>query len=226
MQRFVAREQGEGSAVSTLTLQTHAGGIGRGVQCLIRAAVIWSGRYADRDGDSGRWPAVRTRKEMAAYRRAESFSDLSSGRRRRAKKRDKFVSAWVGYQLSFAEIRPNQVEDRAQHRLGIWLTKLVGKPSIVIDVGNEQGYRTMRFARLGDRCRGGIDEGVVRGEPSLLIEKNEMLLQSGRSRTRPQCFESGGKDNRKNEGPNDAREKWQFVSYSLHRGQVPPLVAP
>jgi hypothetical protein len=49
------------------------------------------------------------------------------------------------------------------------LTKLVGEPSIVVDVSDEQRDRTTRHARLGDRCRGGIDEGVVRSEPSLLI---------------------------------------------------------
>lgn len=95
-------------------------------------------------------------------------------------------------QFSFAQIRARQIENRSQHRIGVRLTKLFGKPSIVIDVGNEQRYRTMCRARLGDRCRGGIDEGVVRSEPSLLIEKNEMLLQAGRSHPRASMASSRG----------------------------------
>ena len=131
---------------------------------------------------------------MAAHSRAESFGDLSSGRRRRAKKRDELVSARVRNQFSLTEVRANQVEDRAQHRLGIRLTKLVGEPSIVIDVRHEQGHRTTCRASLGNRCRGRIDEGVVRSEPSLLIEKNEMLLQAGALVAQGSSgFESGGK---------------------------------
>jgi hypothetical protein len=145
---------------------------------------------------------------MAAHRCAESFRDLARSRRRGAKKRDKLVPARMGNQFPFAQVGARQIEDRVQHRLGVRLTKLVGEPSIVIDVRHEQGDRTTRRSRLGDRCRGGVDEGVVRSEPSLLIEKNEMLLQAGRQQPRPRWLEPGGKDNRKSEGPNDAREKW------------------
>jgi hypothetical protein len=59
------------------------------------------------------------------------------------------------------------------------LTKLVSKPSIVIDVGYEQGNRAASRAGLGNGGRSGIDEGVVAGEPSLMIEKNEKLLRAG-----------------------------------------------
>ena len=121
---------------------------------------------------------------MATDGGAKSFRDFARRGSRRAKQRDELVPAGMCNQLSFTQIRPRQIENRAQHRLGVGLTKLVGKPSVVIDVGNEQRYRTPRRTRLGDRCRGGIDEGVVGSEPSLLIEKNEMLLQAGRPRLR------------------------------------------
>lgn len=52
----------------------------------------------------------------------------------------------------------------------------------MIDVSDEQGNRTARDTGLGNRSRGGIDEGVVGGEPSLVIEKNELLLAAGRAR--------------------------------------------
>ena len=38
----------------------------------------------------------------------------------------------------------------------------------MIDVSDEQGDRTARGTGLGDRSRGGIDEGVVGSEPSLV----------------------------------------------------------
>ena len=75
----------------------------------------------------------------------------------------------MGDQLSVSKIRACHVEDRAQHGFGIWLTKLVREPSVVIDVSDEQGNRTPRRTGLGNRGRGGIDEGVVSGEPSLLV---------------------------------------------------------
>ena len=85
-------------------------------------------------------------------------------------------------QLTFPQIRPSKIEDRAQDRIGVWLTKFIREPSVVIDVSNEQGDRTPRDTGLGNRCRGGIDEGVVGREPSLLIEKNGLLLPAGRAR--------------------------------------------
>ena len=62
------------------------------------------------------------------------------------------------------------------------MTKLFGEASVVVDIGNEQSDLTARRTGLGDRCRGCIDEGVVGGEPSLLIEKNGLLLLARRSR--------------------------------------------
>ena len=94
----------------------------------------------------------------------------------------------MGHQLALAEVGARQIENRAQHRLRVRLTKLVGEPSIVIDVSDEQGNRTTRRARLGNRSRGGVDEGVVRREPSLLIEKNGILLQAGPSLPGPRCL--------------------------------------
>jgi len=161
--------RGERSTVASLRLQTHTSGIRRSVQSLIRRPVIGSRRYANRDRDSGRPPVVRTWKEMAADSCTESFRNFASGGSRSAKKGYELVSARVSNQFSFTQVRAGQVEDRAQHRLGVRLTKLVGEPSIVIDVSDEQRYRTTRRARLGDRCRCSIDEGVVRSEPSLLI---------------------------------------------------------
>jgi hypothetical protein len=129
---------------------------------------------------------------MAAYGRTESFRNFTSGGSRSAKKGYELVPARVGNQFSFTQVRAGQVEDRAQHRLGVRLTKLVGEPSIVIDVSDEQRYRTTRRSGLGDRCRGGIDEGVVSSEPSLLVQKNEMLLRAGRSQPRPRWLRVGG----------------------------------
>jgi hypothetical protein len=106
---------------------------------------------------------------MAAYSCTEPFSNFPSGGSRSAKKGYELVSARVSNQFSFTQVRAGKVEDRAQYRLGVRLTKLVGEPSIVVDVSDEQRDRTTRHARLGDRCRGGIDEGVVSSEPSLLI---------------------------------------------------------
>ena len=51
----------------------------------------------------------------------------------------------------------------------------------MVDVSDEQGKRPSSRTSLGNRSRGSVDEGFVRGESSLLIEKNEMLLQAGRS---------------------------------------------
>jgi hypothetical protein len=52
---------------------------------------------------------------------------------------------------------------------------LVAESPIVIDVGNKQRNRPACAICLGDRSRGGIDESVVGGEPSVLIEKDGML---------------------------------------------------
>jgi hypothetical protein len=128
---------------------------------------------------------------MAAHSCTESFSNFTSGGSGSAKKGYELVTARMGNQFSFSQDRAGQIEDRAQHRLGVWFTKLVGDPSIVIDVCDQQGYRTTRRSRLGDRCRGGIDEGVETSEPSLLIEKDEMLLRAGRSQPRPQWLRVG-----------------------------------
>jgi hypothetical protein len=128
---------------------------------------------------------------MAAHSCTESFSNFTSGGSRSAKEGYELVSARVGNQFSLTQVRADQIEDRAQHRLGVWLTKLVGDPSIVIDVSNKQGYRTTRRSRLGDRCRGSIDEGVETSEPSLLIEKDEMLLRAGRSQPRSRWLRVG-----------------------------------
>lgn len=200
-------KRGDGRTVTTLRLQADARRIGCGVQSLIRGSVIGRRCDADRYRDSGRRSVVRTRKEMPAHACAESLSNLPSRRRRCAKKCDELIPTGMGDQFSFAQVRACELEDRAQNHIGIWLTKLLGDPSIVIDVGDEQSNWTTRCARLGNRCRGSIDEGVERSEPSLLIEKNEMLLQAGRSQPRPQWLRVGGKDNRKSEGANDAREK-------------------
>ena len=179
MRGVVPRNRGQRRAIATLPLQSHACCIRCCVQRLICGAVIGCRCHPNRDRDSRRRPVVRTRKEMAADGCAQSLRHLASGGGRSAKKRDELVPARMRNQFAFAEIRARQIEDRAQHRLRVRLTKLVGETSIVIDVGNEQGYRTARRTRLGDRCRGSIDEGVVRSEPSLLIEKNEMLLRAG-----------------------------------------------
>ena len=47
----------------------------------------------------------------------------------------------------------------------------------MIDVSNEESYRPASGVSLGDRRRCCVDEGVVAGNASLLIEKNEMLLR-------------------------------------------------
>jgi hypothetical protein len=144
---------------------------------------------------------------MAAHCYAEPLGDLACRRRRSAKKRNELVPARMRDQLSFTKIGAREIEDRPQYGLCVRLTKLLGQPSVVIDIGYEQRNWTTRSARLGDRCRGGVDEGVVRSEPSLLIEKNEMLLPAGRSQPWPEWLRVGGKDNRKSGGPNDARGK-------------------
>jgi hypothetical protein len=54
--------------------------------------------------------------------------------------------------------------------------------TVVIDIGDEKRDRPLHGARFGHRDRGGVYEGVVCGEPSLLVEKNGMLLRGGRHR--------------------------------------------
>jgi hypothetical protein len=85
-------------------------------------------------------------------------------------------------ELPFTQIRARQIEDRAERRFGVCMTKFVSEPSVVVDVSDQQCDWTPRGTRLGDRCRGCIDEGVVGGEPSLLIEKNGLLLLARHSR--------------------------------------------
>ena len=119
---------------------------------------------------------------MTAHGRTQALGDIAGGWSRSAKQRDELVSAGVREQFAFPQVRSSKIEDRAQDRIGVWLTKFIREPSVVIDVSNEQGDRTPRDTGLGNRCRGGIDEGVVGREPSLLIEKNELLLPAGRAR--------------------------------------------
>ncbi len=77
----------------------------------------------------------------------------------------------------------------------------------MVNVRDKQRNRPPRGTRLRNRCRGGVDERVVRSEPSLLIEKNQdaptgrALAVDTRIRRRRAGF-----DNRKSERPNDARE--------------------
>jgi hypothetical protein len=84
-------------------------------------------------------------------------------------------------ELAFAEIRACQLEDRSEDGFRVFVTVIVRQAAIVIDVGDEKRYRPTCASRLGNGRRGGIDERVVGGEPSVLIEKNEMLQQAGRS---------------------------------------------
>jgi len=49
----------------------------------------------------------------------------------------------------------------------------------VVHVRDEERDRSFDGARLGNGNRGGVDEGVVCSEPSLLVEKNGMLLRAG-----------------------------------------------
>jgi hypothetical protein len=119
---------------------------------------------------------------MTSHCCAQALGDVAGGRSRSAKQRDELVSAWVREQLAFPQDRSSQIEDRAQDRIGVWLTKFVREPSIVINVSDEQGNRTARDTSLGNGCRGSIDEGVESRESSLLIEKNELLLPAGRAR--------------------------------------------
>jgi hypothetical protein len=123
----------------------------------------------------------------------------------------------VREQLALPKIGSCEVEDGSKNRLGVLLTKAFCEPAIVVDVSNEQRNRTARDARLGDRSRGSIDEGVEGSEPSLLIEKNEMLLRAGRSRCNDLKCRRARFDNRKNKGANDAREKSViYVAILLH----------
>jgi hypothetical protein len=86
------------------------------------------------------------------------------------------------------------------------LTKTLGETPVMVDVGDEQRNRPAGRTRLGDGCRRCVDEGVVGSEPTLLIEKNEMLLQAGRSRFNTRIrHRRAGFDNRKSERPKDAR---------------------
>ncbi|HEV8233196.1 MAG TPA: hypothetical protein VGP84_01315, partial [Gemmatimonadaceae bacterium] len=124
-----------------------------------------------------------TGKGVPAHRRAQALGNVARRGSRSAKQRYELVSTRMGEQLTLSQIRPSKIEDRAQHRIGVRLTKFVREPSVVIDVSDEQGDGTTRDTGLGNRCRGGIDERVVGREPSLLIEKNGLLLPAGRNRT-------------------------------------------
>jgi hypothetical protein len=98
---------------------------------------------------------------MTAHRCTQSLGDVARRRSRSAKQRYELVSAWVREQLTFPQVRPRKIEDRAQDRIGVWLTKFIREPPVVVDVSDEQGDRTARDTGLGNRCRGRIDEGVV-----------------------------------------------------------------
>jgi len=175
----VARERCDRHAVATLGLESHPGRIGRGVEDLIAQAVVWRARDADGDRDAWCGSAVRLGKEMTPHRGAEPFRHVARRRRRRAKQRHELVSAGMRNQLSFAEVGSSEIEDRAQHALRIRLAVVVGEVAVVVDVRDEKGDRPFDGTRLGDGDRGSVDEGVVCSEPSLLVEKNGMLLRAG-----------------------------------------------
>jgi hypothetical protein len=123
---------------------------------------------------------------VAAHGGAQSIGNIARRRGRSAKERYELVPAGMRDELPLTKIGPHQIEDRAKNQLGVVLTKTLGEPPIVVDVGDEQRNGPASRTRLGDGSRRSVDEGVVGSEPTLLIEKNEMLLRAGRSRFTPE----------------------------------------